>query len=42
MLARSNIVSKRVVMAEGSKFPELAETFYHHPESLSRKLGDYL
>lgn len=32
----------RVVMAEGSKFPELAKTFYNHTESLSRKLGDYL
>ncbi len=32
----------RVVMAEGSKFPELAKTFHNHTESLSRKLGDYL
>jgi TetR/AcrR family transcriptional regulator, mexJK operon transcriptional repressor len=33
----------RVVMAEGSKFPELGKTFYNYgPESLSRKLGDYL
>ena len=32
----------RVVMAEGSKFPELAKAFYDHTESLSRKLGDYL
>ncbi len=32
----------RVVMAEGSRFPALAKTFYSHPESLFRKLGDYL
>ncbi len=32
----------RVVMAEGSKFPELAKTFHDHTENLSRKLGDYL
>ncbi len=32
----------RVVLAEGSKFPELAKTFYNHTEILSRKLGDYL
>ena len=31
----------RVVMTEGSKFPELGKTFYNHTESLSRKLGDY-
>ncbi len=32
----------RVVMAEGSKFPALAKTFYTHPESMFGKLGDYL
>ncbi len=32
----------RVVMAEGSKFPELAKTFHNHTENLSRMLGDYL
>ena len=32
----------RVVMAEGSKFPELAKTFHNHTEILSRKLAAYL
>ena len=32
----------RVVMAEGSKFPDLAKAFSNHTEILSRKLGDYL
>ena len=33
----------RLVMAEGAKFPELGRTFYDFgPESLSRKLGEYL
>ena len=32
----------RVVMAEGSKFPELAKTFHNHTENLFRMLGDYL
>ncbi len=33
----------RLVMAEGSKFPELGKTFYEFgPERLSRKLGEYL
>ena len=32
----------RVVMAEGSKFPELAKAFHDHTENLTRKIGAYL
>ena len=41
--SKDSVALYRVVMAEGSKFPELGKTFYDRgPENLSRKLGDYL
>ena len=43
LCCEEGVALNRLVMAEGSKFPELGKTFHDFgPEMLSRKLGEYL